>query len=197
MNFKQSFGRRLRSARNERGLSQRELAELLGVSAAVVSDWEVAKSSPQLERLEQIASHLQKSPAWFFVEEDAGSRGVEVAASSPEMVDLLNSAADFCEREGQRAKLHAEAFACFQRYFEAVGSMTLASLSQEQKEALSFTTTQRLFDAGQMEPEVMEFADDGPGVVITGSDLLNTIEAHLAGSLRELRRLDAGRGGQA
>lgn len=72
---KARFGARFRAAREALRLKQSEVAARLGVSGAIISDWENGKSSPQLERMELIAGLLRKPIAYFFTEsgdEDSG-----------------------------------------------------------------------------------------------------------------------------
>lgn len=65
---KKRFGARFKTAREELQMTQGELAARLGVSGAVISDWENGKSSPQLERLESIAAGLSKPVSYFFTD---------------------------------------------------------------------------------------------------------------------------------
>jgi transcriptional regulator with XRE-family HTH domain len=53
--FGMSFGTRIRELRKERGLSQGELAEKLGTSQKVISDYERERTSPPKHRLPHIA----------------------------------------------------------------------------------------------------------------------------------------------
>ena len=50
-----SFGTKIRQLRKDRGLSQGELAEKLGTSQKVISDYERERTSPARERLPHIA----------------------------------------------------------------------------------------------------------------------------------------------
>lgn len=54
----EEFGSALRLLREARKLSQRRVAEALGVSSAMVSSWERGKGSPSLTRLGQLAELL-------------------------------------------------------------------------------------------------------------------------------------------
>lgn len=61
-NFKPAeFGERMKQARIEKALTQKELAEFLNVSIAQISDIERGKSSPSLKRAVLIASCLDVS----------------------------------------------------------------------------------------------------------------------------------------
>lgn len=60
------FGRRLKLAREQAGLSQEALAELLGVSPRMVTHYEAGSKAPQFERLPAIGEAVQKPIPWFF-----------------------------------------------------------------------------------------------------------------------------------
>ncbi len=53
-----NFAEKLAAARQERGLTQRQLADRLGVTAQAVSKWETGGSLPDLEMLRMIAQQL-------------------------------------------------------------------------------------------------------------------------------------------
>lgn len=53
-----SIGERLRAARKEKGLTQTELAERLGISFVGVSQWESGKRNPKKETLVRLADVL-------------------------------------------------------------------------------------------------------------------------------------------
>ena len=55
MAYVQGFGERLKQLRKERGLTQTELAKLIGSSKALVSKYETNQSQPPYEILIQIA----------------------------------------------------------------------------------------------------------------------------------------------
>lgn len=46
----------LKSARKERGLSQEEIAEAIGVTQGAVHQWESGKSKPTIDNLKKIAT---------------------------------------------------------------------------------------------------------------------------------------------
>lgn len=59
------MGERIRAARADTGLSQRALAERLGVSAAAVAQWELGTGLPATERLGMLAETLDVSADWL------------------------------------------------------------------------------------------------------------------------------------
>lgn len=69
MNKQFSLGSRLRALRNERGLSQRELANQAGISANAVSLIERDENSPSVSTLQNLASALNVKMSYFFDED--------------------------------------------------------------------------------------------------------------------------------
>ena len=55
---KRRFGTFINLLRKEKGLTQKELAELLHVTDKAVSRWETGKSYPDIEVLQQIAEYF-------------------------------------------------------------------------------------------------------------------------------------------
>lgn len=56
------FGTRLKELRTRKGLSQRQLAELMSVSNAAIANWEVGKRLPDLNMLSRLADCLEVEP---------------------------------------------------------------------------------------------------------------------------------------
>ena len=52
---------RIRQQRKEKGLTQADLAELLGMSEMTIRRWEAGKSSPRIDELQKVASMLETS----------------------------------------------------------------------------------------------------------------------------------------
>jgi transcriptional regulator with XRE-family HTH domain len=74
MNRKFSLGAKLRSIRDERGFSQRELAQKAGVSTNAVSLIERDENSPSVSTLQALAGALGVKMSFFF--EDDGPQSV-------------------------------------------------------------------------------------------------------------------------
>lgn len=53
-----SFGENLKNVRKQRGVTQEELAEILGVSRQAISKWESGTSVPDVQLLLRIADDL-------------------------------------------------------------------------------------------------------------------------------------------
>lgn len=60
------FSTRLRELRTEKGISQKKLADLAGISQASIFYWEKGTRKPKLEQLYRVASALGVSPNDFF-----------------------------------------------------------------------------------------------------------------------------------
>lgn len=54
-----TVGERIRAARRAKGMTQKELAEKMGTSYVVISQWENGKRNPKLSTLEEIAKALE------------------------------------------------------------------------------------------------------------------------------------------
>lgn len=63
--------------REQLGLSQAELARLVGVSAATISRWESGASGPSRNNLERLAAALQTTPSSVHGE-SIGARGIDI-----------------------------------------------------------------------------------------------------------------------
>ena len=58
-----TLGANIRSIRKSRGLTQEELAERMGLVKATISSWELDRTQPKMEKLEELCAALccQKS----------------------------------------------------------------------------------------------------------------------------------------
>ena len=57
-----SMGEKIRQARENAGLSQKQLAEALGLDQSAVSNWETGKNEPTLHNLRRMADILGVDP---------------------------------------------------------------------------------------------------------------------------------------
>ncbi len=65
-----TLGQKIRMARREKGLSQREVADHLKLSDKAISSYEVDRSEPTLGNLKEIGK-LTDKPIMYFVDDDA------------------------------------------------------------------------------------------------------------------------------
>ena len=76
------FGGRLRSAREERGLSQQQLATMIGASVMQISRYERSQVLPALETAVSLAQALHVSSDYLLLDRD------EATAQSPAIQDV-------------------------------------------------------------------------------------------------------------
>lgn len=63
-----SIGKRIKELRDERGLTQTELADLLGVSQKTISSWEVDRTEPKMGMIEKVCAVLNCKKTDIIVE---------------------------------------------------------------------------------------------------------------------------------
>lgn len=69
MNQREIISKQLKRARLEKGLSQKDLADQVGISRMMISRYEVGSSSISLKQIQKIAETLEKPISYFFGEE--------------------------------------------------------------------------------------------------------------------------------
>ncbi|MDD2586943.1 MAG: helix-turn-helix transcriptional regulator [Syntrophomonadaceae bacterium] len=88
------IGKKLQIAREEAGLSQEQLANLLGCAQSTLSNYEKGKRRLYLTQLEQIAEALGK-PIDYFVKRTTPTRCftqiTNALSDEPELLQILNS----------------------------------------------------------------------------------------------------------
>lgn len=75
---------RIKQARKDAGMSQRDLGSAIKVSDKTVSAWEVGRAEPSLNTLEDIAEALNK-PVVYFVKDEDYSTASKLAAIQKEL----------------------------------------------------------------------------------------------------------------
>ena len=65
------FGDRIRDARKAAGLTQRQLADSLGVSNTSISNWEKGLSRPDADMIQKLCQLLCLQPNYFYGTENA------------------------------------------------------------------------------------------------------------------------------
>ncbi len=67
----EEFGRRIADLRRQSGKKQREIAEILGVTAQAVSKWERGLSCPDILMLDELAASLEVTIADLFIKAES------------------------------------------------------------------------------------------------------------------------------
>jgi transcriptional regulator with XRE-family HTH domain len=78
-----SFGRLLRTWREQRGLRQEDLAKTIDTTKSVVSRWEIGERSPDMESFFRTCAALELSPVQFFEGPNALHDGLSYALTKP------------------------------------------------------------------------------------------------------------------
>lgn len=86
----QDIGKKIREAREDQGISQKDLGMALGLSDKAVSAYEASRTIPPLETLVRIAEELNK-PLDYFLDSNADEYKIETKLSTMEhtVSDLL------------------------------------------------------------------------------------------------------------
>ncbi len=87
MGHEGTLGHKLRSLREEYGLTQAQLANLAGVTAGLIGQIEQGKVQPSLKTLEKLAEVMGVSPCYFIME--SGAVDQVVSLMNPELRELL------------------------------------------------------------------------------------------------------------
>lgn len=64
-NYNYTIGKKIRFARNQREITQKELGSRCGIDEANIRKYELEKQKPRLDTLEKIASALEIDPSYF------------------------------------------------------------------------------------------------------------------------------------
>lgn len=88
MDKKQALGARIKTLRKQRGWSQEQLAERVGISTQYVSNIERGKENPTLDLLLRLADGLAVSPTEMF---DFEAEGLDLKALRLEIRSLLET----------------------------------------------------------------------------------------------------------
>jgi len=67
-----TLGDRLNAGREDAGLSQKQLAEMIGVKTSVIKGWENDTNEPRANRLQMLAGVLGVSVGWLITGEGDG-----------------------------------------------------------------------------------------------------------------------------
>lgn len=149
-----TFGRRLKAAREELGLSQERLAEAIGVVRRTLAHYEAGTKSPEFSKLPAIAAATGKPLAWFFQDENAAEPKPE--RPQPDTQSLLAQLVAAQTQAEERAD---------QRHREMLDVLTALTHEQMQARAEAARTQRRLqqVESDLRETDEGEFADCGEG----------------------------------
>lgn len=79
----------LKELRNNKGISQREFAQMLGVSQQTVGSWEVGRTEPDNRMLKQIAKYFNVSIDYLLDNDGAGANANTQPPLNAEQAELI------------------------------------------------------------------------------------------------------------
>lgn len=86
------FGERLQTLRKSKGLSQKQVADAVGISASVISNYESSERTPSLENLIALAGFYRCSTDYLLgLEKIDSSKVVDVSMLTDEQIRLLSA----------------------------------------------------------------------------------------------------------
>lgn len=93
----QSFGEKIAELRKEKGLSQKELGDILGVSNKAVSKWETGEAVPQMKTILKISDY-------FSVDANELLTGTKYDASKQRQIEINSQAVDALQSENEKLR---------------------------------------------------------------------------------------------
>ena len=113
-----TFGDRVAGAREQAGMTQKDLAKRLGVRLATLRAWEDDLSEPRANRLSMMAGLLNVSMMWLINGEGEGLDAPTDDPMSPDLRDILTEVrdmrADMLARAEQLGRLEKKLRAALQ-----------------------------------------------------------------------------------
>lgn len=83
---------RLQTLRKNKGLSQKEVSDALGISASVISNYESSERTPSLENLIALAGFYRCSTDYLLgMEKSSGENTLDVSMLTQEQIQLLRA----------------------------------------------------------------------------------------------------------
>ena len=90
----------LKELRNNKGISQREFAQMLGISQQTVGSWEVGRTEPDNTMLKQIAKYFNVSID-YLLDNDGGTGTPPLNAEQAELIAEYDALNDDLNDEGR------------------------------------------------------------------------------------------------
>lgn len=96
-----TLGEKIKTARIAKGLTQRQLAELINAKHNSVSDWENDKSKPDIDTIELICGALDLTPTYIMGTKTTEEYGniVGLIMKDPEILDMIAEYRELLEND--------------------------------------------------------------------------------------------------
>lgn len=98
------FGNKLKQLRAKAGLTQKQLAERLGVTSSVVSYYELSERSPSPEVLVKLARIFHVSTDYLLGVEKEPKESLDIHGLSASEIDLLRHTIAVLQNKGRETK---------------------------------------------------------------------------------------------
>lgn len=87
-----SFGEKLKTARNAKRMTQKQLAEIVGVKHNSVCDWEKGKTTPDPDMIELLCGALEITPTYLVgsKSDDEYSKIIGKLMNEPGLLDMID-----------------------------------------------------------------------------------------------------------
>lgn len=86
------FGERLQTLRKNKCLSQKQVADAIGISASVISNYESSERTPSLENLISLAGFYRCSTDYLLgIEKPDNRKAIDVSMLTDEQIQLLGA----------------------------------------------------------------------------------------------------------
>ena len=105
---KEVFAKNLNKYIERTGISQKELAEIIGVSAPTMNDYTKAKKFPRIDKIEKMANHFGILKSDLIEEKTIDSNPVEMAEIHVEMImdeDFVGMFEEFKKLDANKRKI--------------------------------------------------------------------------------------------
>ncbi|MFZ4616663.1 MAG: helix-turn-helix domain-containing protein [Rectinemataceae bacterium] len=109
------FGERLRKTRDDKGLSQQDLAERAGIQASAVSHFELGRRLPSFDNIRRLADALNVSSDFLLGREDV------MKVAGPEAAALFREYKELSSEDQQALSKFAEHLAAQKKEKDAKG----------------------------------------------------------------------------
>lgn len=94
------IGEKIKQARTRAGLSQQQLADAIGVTKSIISQWELGRKGPTRENINKVAEITVTSPAYFTSGRFENSP-TTMLISDPRLIALFRKFLRLSERQQQ------------------------------------------------------------------------------------------------
>jgi len=85
------IARNIALLREQKGLTQRELAENVGVKHNAVSNWESGKNSPDIEKIFDLADYFKVNVSDIFGQESSGEIDYILSKKEKDLIDAFRA----------------------------------------------------------------------------------------------------------